>query len=389
MDIKKKLTSGDHWLNNQTFSARQSYALYKLSILLLMFVIQFESSWWSTWKEDIYPINHGGYFTNWNEGKVTEEYEYWYLENIYLIDMNIYSNEDILLTYQASFINNPLLADIAPVNNSVLVKIDSTTGTTIWAKEILNYLPNINLQINKSFLLNDTSWSLFVFTEAIILAPGVITKIDSDGNLIETFYVPFDFVKSQTNFFLCIIDFYLFSDQSFITVASCYYTQGEFGVSEYSLSDFWFFKVDSNRTFKWSTSIDFLNGIEERESLFEYNNTVFVSIVTAKLYYCLITLNRETGVVNKWSWSYVYKQKSSSNYRQLVISYISERFVYGYGNSYYATDNFSTSLYLFDPISLKLKLAYTLSNWGNFYGFNVAELNSDAIYCIGFSKLYK
>ena len=94
MDIKKKLTSGDHWLNNQTFSARQSYALYKLSILLLMFVIQFESSWWSTWKEDIYPINHGGYFTNWNEGKVTEEYEYWYLENIYLIDMNIYSNED-------------------------------------------------------------------------------------------------------------------------------------------------------------------------------------------------------------------------------------------------------------------------------------------------------
>ena len=108
--------------------------------------------------------------------------------------------------------------------------------------------------------------------------PGIITKVDSDGNLIETFYIPFNVAKSlASNYFFHVYDFYLLSDQSFITVASCTYIKGEFGVSEYSAYDFWFFKVDSNRKFEWSTSIDFLNKFEERVDMLEYNNTLFVT----------------------------------------------------------------------------------------------------------------
>ena len=106
--------------------------------------------------------------------------------------------------------------------------------------------------------------------------PGIITKVDSDGNLIEIFYIPFYVDKNLAkNYKFNVNYFYLFSDQSFITVASCTYNKGEFGVSEYSTTDFWFFRIDSNRNFKWSTSIDFLNKIEERVSMFEYNNTLF------------------------------------------------------------------------------------------------------------------
>ena len=69
--------------------------------------------------------------------------------------------------------------------------------------------------------------------------PGIIAKVDSDGNLIEIFYIPFYISKnSAIDYLFNVNDFYLFSDQSFITVASCTYRKGEFGVSEYSLADF-------------------------------------------------------------------------------------------------------------------------------------------------------
>ena len=115
----------------------------------------------------------------------------------------------------------------------------------------------------------------------------------------------------------------------------------------------------------------------------------FVAIVTAKYYYWMLTLNKDTGVFNNWSWNYVYKLSTDSKYRMLTISYISERFIYGYGNSYYNINVYSFSLYLFDPITLKLKLAYTLNYWNKFFGFNFVELNSDSIYWVKNSNIYR
>ena len=173
--------------------------------------------------------------------------------------------------------NNPLLANNLPGNITVLAKVDGTTGATVWAKQIVNYSAAQNLEIYSTFLMNDTSWSLSVYKGADVNIPGMITKIDRDGNLVEMFYIPFSFDSNSTsNYVLYTVDFYLFSDQSFITVTVCSYNKGEFGVSENSQKDFCLFKVDSNRNFKWSTSIDFLNGLEERESLFEYNDTLYV-----------------------------------------------------------------------------------------------------------------
>ena len=153
--------------------------------------------------------------------------------------MDLYSNDDLLLTYKSQIQHNPLIFENLPLYINILVKTDSKVGTTIWAKEIFDYSIAINLQIGKSFLLNDTAWSLFFTLLSGINTPGIIAKVDSDGNLIEIFYIPFYISKnSAIDYLFNVNDFYLFSDQSFITVASCTYRKGEFGVSEYSLADF-------------------------------------------------------------------------------------------------------------------------------------------------------
>ena len=355
-----------------------------------MFGLLFKFCYWNTWNGDIYPINHGGYISNYKFG-VLKEYDYWNIQNITLIDMDLYSNDDLLLTYQSHIDSNPLSSSILPKLSSIIVKVDRKIGITIWAKEILDNSISVNLEIISSFLVNDIAWNLFIYIGAGVNVPGIITKVDIDGNLTDIFYIPFSFNKdSFSSHSLSIIDFYLLADQSFITVAVCTYLQGEFGVSEYSANDFWFFKVDPDRNFKWLTSIDFFNKFEERESLYEYNNTLFVSIVTAKYYYCLLTLDKDTGAFNKWSWNYVYKPTENSSYRMLSISHVSERFIYAYGNLFYDFSNpYFNALYLFDPTTLKLKLVYGLSEWYRFFGVNVAGLNSDAIYCLKYSKLYR
>ena len=75
--------------------------------------------------------------------------------------MDLYSNDDLLLTYKSQIQHNPLIFENLPLYINILVKTDSKVGTTIWAKEIFDYSIAINLQIGKSFLLNDTAWSLF------------------------------------------------------------------------------------------------------------------------------------------------------------------------------------------------------------------------------------
>ena len=98
------------------------------------------------------------------------------------------------------------------------------------------------------------------------------------------------------------------------------YLKDEFGISPYSVSDFWYFKADSNGAFQWSTSIDFLNSFEERQSIYEYNGIVYIAIVTSKYYYWLQTLDKNTGVINNSQCAYVYKPTENSDYRLITIS---------------------------------------------------------------------
>ena len=64
-------------------------------------------------------------------------------------------------------------------------------------------------------------------------------------------------------------------------------------------------------SFTLSTSIDYLDGVEERESMLKYNNTSYIAITTAKYYYCLLNFNITSGSVIKSQWAYVYHLESA------------------------------------------------------------------------------
>ena len=147
--------------SNQSVNGRQANKFSELCLFWLVLIFQFKFVRWGTWSGDIYPIFHGGYVSNWYGDGVQEEYAYWHLEDIFLMDMDLYSNDDLLFTYQSQIQHNPLLSENLPLQNSILVKVDNKVSTTIWAKEIFDYSISVNLQINKSFLINDTAWSLF------------------------------------------------------------------------------------------------------------------------------------------------------------------------------------------------------------------------------------
>ena len=73
----------------------------KLCLFWLVLIFQFKFVLWGTWSGDVYPIFHGGYVSNWYGDGVLEEYMYWHLGDIDLIDMDLYSNGDLLLTCQS------------------------------------------------------------------------------------------------------------------------------------------------------------------------------------------------------------------------------------------------------------------------------------------------
>ena len=147
--------------SNQSVNERQAFMFSKLCLFWLVLIFQFKFVRWGTWNGDIYPIFHGGYVSNWYGDGVQEEYAYWYIEDIYLVDMDLYSNDDLLLTYKSQIQHNPLFFENMPISNSILAKTDSKVGTTIWAKEIFDHSIAIGVAIDKSFLINDTAWSLF------------------------------------------------------------------------------------------------------------------------------------------------------------------------------------------------------------------------------------
>ena len=122
---------------------------------------------------------------------LVEEYKYWHFENIAIQGIDIYSNGDLLLTYTSQILNNPLDNPDIPQNISSLVRIDSITGKTIWAKQLINHFDLYYFEMIKSTIINDVIWWLNTYINHYFNAPGVIAKIDGNGSIIEIFYTPF------------------------------------------------------------------------------------------------------------------------------------------------------------------------------------------------------
>ena len=253
--------------------------------IVFMIIFIWSNSSCASFTDNVFPFVHGNYYSFINSTTQLEEYKYCHVDNVIIIDMNIYPNDDLLISYYLSVVNGPIYSELQ-ANISAIVKTDHTTGKTLWAKELYYNVNSTSLTILRTFINNNKAWIFMSSILDTIYAQGVVVKADTDGNIIEAFFILNSYSSStQYNYFFNMQDFYLLSDLSIIAVARCSYNPGEFGVSLDSQYDCCLFKIDDNREFKWSTSIDYLNDIDESCYLYEYNSIVYIAMTVNKNYY--------------------------------------------------------------------------------------------------------
>ena len=122
-----------------------NFILKKIILLFILLLMIAEVAKW--WLNSSLYVFHGNYWTK----QIYRDYpgnwtSYCYFLKPIVYDLNLYQNDDILLTYSATVLNGPKVSILTPKLVTALVKIDSKSGKTIWAKQI-SYLLNIYIHI--------------------------------------------------------------------------------------------------------------------------------------------------------------------------------------------------------------------------------------------------
>ena len=114
-------------------------------------------------------------------------------------------------------------------STSILMRMDSATGSTIWAKNIVFDTGISLLRVYEFVLKDDLVWWLLTKYQSLNYF-GVISQIDFNGNLIQSFSVinKIDAPKSDIKFFVPeFID--VADDHSIVLWSETTYYQNEMG----------------------------------------------------------------------------------------------------------------------------------------------------------------
>ena len=125
--------------------------------------------------------------------------------------MNLFSNDDILLTYNLITINDPNDKSLQS-KVTALVRVDCITGKTLWAKKLYYNVDLMYFVIVKTFIINDTVWTLLSSLQPNIYSPALIASTSSKGIVNEVFSVSGQYSSISASYFLAFEDFYMFSD---------------------------------------------------------------------------------------------------------------------------------------------------------------------------------
>ena len=319
---------------------------------------------------------------NYNYSEYETEFNYWHAESFDLISINVYSNDDILMTYSSIFINGPQTQTQDHLSISALVRIDHTNGITLWAKELYYIEDFLFYDVMVTSVVNNIAWNLLTAESSYLNIPGIIIKVDENGKAIEGFILlnNYSFLNSFFNNFK-VHNALFMEDSSFIIMAKWAYYQGEFGVSDTSVRDFWYFKFNSNRDFEWGTSIDYGNDYEENYSFGEHNNILFISQVSKRYYHCLEAIDIQSGAVLRNNCLYFDKFKYISNYRYYFMSLITDEYVFAFtkipDRELYTDGN---ALVMYDYNTLKVLRIYKNYTCTRFLGFWNSQLKKYGMY---------
>ena len=171
------------------------FILYILMILIYLRVFK-----WYAYENNAYPIIHGAYYSFINDTFALEEYSYWHAENIELFDMNLFSNDDILLTYNLITVNDPNYKSLQS-KVTALIRVDCITGKTLWAKKLYYNVDLMYFVIVKAFIINDIVWTLLSGYDTNIYYPALIASTSSEGIVLEVFSVSGQYSSITASYF--------------------------------------------------------------------------------------------------------------------------------------------------------------------------------------------
>ena len=175
----------------------------------------------------------------------------------------------------------------------LIMRADSLTGKTIWAKDIV-FVINLNLfRILKTFLKDDSIWALSTLYSTSDHI-GIITEINSNGDIIKSYSIVNDILNSKTILFIPDI-LYIDDDHSVLIFSETAYNDGELGISSNSQFDSTLLKLNTNFEIEWYTSMDYNNLVEHGSFIEIYSQSIYVSFNSDDQYLSICKLSSEDG----------------------------------------------------------------------------------------------
>ena len=245
-----------------------------------------------------------------------KEYELCNIKSVVAHSASMFSNGDLLLLDIISVSNIPSQYTLNLEQSCLMVRIDSETGQTLWAKDILFATDYIILHVQNVDIWNDTIWSYSTMYRSSTYKE-VVCQTDSNGYIIKWFSVINPINAQQTNLIFFVIEGIqvVDNDSIFLYGETSFYKQ-QMGVSENSQIDTVLFKYDSNMKIQWYTAIDFHNNIDYWVKLSILNESIYTLFESQSINLCLAQLSLKDGTYINSTWV-----KSGLNYNSSKIRF--------------------------------------------------------------------
>ena len=309
---------------------------------------------WLNWTGDIFPVFHGGYYINTNDANQTEEYPFCHVQYVQIRRTLAFNNHDLLLFYFSNVVNvDQQYSDLYLNQTGIIVRTESSTAKTIWAKNIVYELTQSLMAISDVSIYDDTIFCLLTVYQKNDHV-WVITKVNGDGNILHSYSVinNVDGLPSELHYFTPEI-IAATSDGSCIVGMESDFYEGVFGVSSNSQLDATIFSFNSNNEFNWLISLDYLIGRELVSQLIELDSTIYISFNTNKIYLWIWSLNLADGALISTSWIKAGSVVDRSGFGRFKLVLVTQKWLFA--RDCYQNLNGDMSLFIYENgRSLKL-----------------------------------
>ena len=207
-----------------------------------------------------------------------------------------------------------------------MIKVDHSTGSTIWGKNI-GYIVGTDILILRSVSIQNVKIYTILASDPNQVSRSLIAIFNYNGDVIEAFGIIHPFNSTDTpNYYLLPTSINAFSDGSYIFGSLSSYVENSFGVSSYSFMDLTFIRFNQDKNISWVTSIDWMLQRESEHGVYAFKNQLFFIFESNYTNYCLGALDLIRGYeVQPSKWLYIQNNQTADKTVSILI--ISESWV--------------------------------------------------------------